>query len=710
MDTTLKFSLNIVLCFLLVTVIYSQDEDKYELVDFSIEGNSKLDSYDLHRVIATEESPSWFGKFLNSFSSFGGPAAYLDTIAAKDDIELLRSFYRYNGFFKADINFRYTLNHEDEEASLSYIIDEGIPFNISKMEHSGVDSIRGEFRTYIRELTKIDTNDIYSGEKVGEIREEIIQYLRDKGFMLASIKPPTVLVDTVENKVEVELKIDTGRRYIVNDVRITKSGNNKELVNDNLLKTIVAVDTGEYYEHSLLKLGQVRLYRTGLFNSALVTGVIPDTTKNKVPININVDVGLLYEITPEIILNNDNEDGSVNVGLGIGFTRKNFLGDARKFTIRTSAASKDITEFLSNPSLSDTTVFGYADARMILEQPILFGYNVLTKLENYATVQKRRDEWNTTIFGSKLSFNVDLPSFVWLTSLTTYFNWENSKYVYQDNFVSKTFSNFISQSSDNNLSQLSQDTLDLSITSESNNAVFGFQIAADKTNDFVFPTKGYLISILFEDGNSIPWLWNKAFGSSFNDPQYLKLNLNSNYFVPLPGLDLSTLGFKFRVGNIQTYRGDQSKIPINQRFYAGGSNSVRGWRTRELVPKVELPLDNVDVSALTPAEFERLFLEDAAPGGFFIIEGSIESRIRLFEKIGTALFFDFGNTWNSTKEFRWDNLAAAVGFGFRYYSEYIPIRVDFGFKAYDPSDRKNIFRKEGLLDNLIFHVGIGEAF
>ncbi len=713
MNTTLRFYLNIIYCFLLVSTIIPQDDERFELVDFAIEGNSELDSYDLYKIISVEESSSWFGKFLNSFSSFGGPATYLDTIVAKDDIDLLKSYYRYNGFFKANINFEYEIDETEKEASLKYIIDEGIPFNVTHIKYSGVDSLRGEFRERIREITEIDTSDRYSGEGIGLIRDEILQFLRDKGFMLATINAPTVLVDTVENHVSVDFKIDVGRRYVVDDVRITKTGNNKDLVNDNLLKTIVSADTGDYYNHGLLKRGQIRLYRTGLFNSALVTGVIPDTLDNRVPININVDVGLLYEIIPEIILNNDNEDGALNVGLGIGFTRKNFFGDARKFTIRTSAASQDIKEFLSNPSLNDTTTFGYADARMILEQPILFGYNVLTKLENYSTVQKRKDEWNTTLFGSRISFNVDLPEFVWLTSLTTYFNWENSKYIYEDGYVARTFARSLSGTDDpsvnDSLSLLLLDSLNFDFQSQSNNAVFGFQLGADKTNDFVFPTSGYSLSILFEDGNSIPWLWSKTFAGNFDDPQYLKLNINSKFFIPFPGLDKSSIGFKFRAGNIQTYNGDKAKIPINQRFYAGGSNSVRGWRTRELVPDVDIALENTDLDALTPAEFETLFLEDAAPGGFFILEGSIESRIRFLEKVGTAVFFDFGNTWNSPSGMKWNNIAAAVGFGFRYYSEYFPVRIDFGFKAYDPSDRKNIFRKV-FFDNLIFHVGIGEAF
>jgi outer membrane translocation and assembly module TamA len=109
-------------------------------------------------------------------------------------------------------------------------------------------------------------------------------------------------------------------------------------------------------------------------------------------------------------------------------------------------------------------------------------------------------------------------------------------------------------------------------------------------------------------------------------------------------------------------------------------------------------------------DLEAILTKGAATGGFFTVEGSLEARIRLLGKIGSAFFIDFGNTWNDYSEFQFDQVAVATGFGFRYYSEFAPIRLDFGFKLYDPNDTRNFFSKRFWKDLIQFHIGIGEAF
>ncbi|MDP3830661.1 MAG: BamA/TamA family outer membrane protein, partial [Ignavibacteriaceae bacterium] len=96
-------------------------------------------------------------------------------------------------------------------------------------------------------------------------------------------------------------------------------------------------------------------------------------------------------------------------------------------------------------------------------------------------------------------------------------------------------------------------------------------------------------------------------------------------------------------------------------------------------------------------------------GGKFLLESSIEYRYRFFESIGTAVFVDFGNSWDNVNLFRFDGISVAVGFGLRYYTAIAPFRIDFGFKAYDPADRKSFFKKR-FWDQMEFHFGIGEAF
>ncbi|MBK6875548.1 MAG: BamA/TamA family outer membrane protein [Ignavibacteria bacterium] len=105
----------------------------------------------------------------------------------------------------------------------------------------------------------------------------------------------------------------------------------------------------------------------------------------------------------------------------------------------------------------------------------------------------------------------------------------------------------------------------------------------------------------------------------------------------------------------------------------------------------------------------------------FLLEGSLELRKKLFpqaenftKNISAAVFFDYGNVWAADNDFRLDQIALAVGFGVRYNVFIGPVRVDLGFKLYDPgttgnkwlfSDLENVFK-----DRFVVHFGIGEAF
>lgn len=681
--------------------IIAQDVNPFELNSIQIIGNESIDEEDLYIVLASQESPGWFSKFVNSFSSFGGEAVYFDSLLIPADLDILKRYYRHNGFFNSHFSYKYEIDTKNRDVTLTYIVQEGKPIFFNNFIISGIDSIRGDFIYDIQELAKIDTTVRYSGDLVQKKSDDIYNYLRDKGFMLASVETPVIIVDTMKHKVDVELQIKTGRRYIIDKINVRRTGETKELVEDELLKTIVNIDSGDYYSFYNLRNGQVRLYRTGLFTNVLVSGVIADTVADKVPLLISADVGTLHEISPELIINNENQ--VFNLGLGIGFTKKNFLGSARKFTAKASSAAQDITEFLSNPAISDTSIYGYADARIILEQPILFGKSINTRWENYITLQKKKNEYNQTLFGTKLSFDFELPQFVYATGMQTYFNWENSKSIFTEDYVKNVL---ISGGIPDSIAQINttQFKEDTGLEQQLTNTVLGLQLVASKTNNLTFPTRGYSISILAEDGNSIRYLFEELTNTQFDGPQYYKLIVTSTLYLPLYTSIEDAFGLKLKIGHIRTYFGDNIQIPLNQRLFSGGSNSIRGWKSRDLA---SAEVNEVGVSSID--DLQQILLSDISPGGFFTLEGTIETRNRLFGKIGSALFIDFGNTWNSYKNVQPNSIAVAAGFGLRYYSDFVPFRIDFGFKVYDPSNRKS-FLKKSFFDIMQFHLGIGEAF
>ena len=690
---------------------FAQSIKKLEISQIKFEGNSAISSSTLSTVIYSKESPSWLFQFLGKFSSLGGKPVYFDSLMIPLDINAIKELYQSKGYFKVKVSEKTIINNSAGEAILVYSINEASPAYFKSFVVNGLDTIDPEYQVLLHSYAKVDTTKIYDDTIVDEKKNYILTFLRDHGFMLTKVDKPTVIVDTLKSSVNVILKFTSGKRYKIGDIFTTRTGSGFNLVDDNLLKELVGIKTGQWYSNYDIQRGQVRLFRTNLFTSASIMGIIADTIGNVVPLRILADVGLMNEFSPEIIMN--NEDNTFNLGLGLNFIKKNFLGDARKFTIGTSAAAQNISEFFHNPSFSDTAFYGYFDTRASIEQPFIFGRAINTKLETYFTVQKRKNEYNSNIYGAKLSFDFELPQFIYVNSFNAYFNIERSEYTYKPVYLKNLLSLFLQR---NNIPKIIADSLagksvdtELGgqLISQSTNASLGINLGANKTNDTFFPTEGYSLSLSLEDGNAIPYLISRLTKSNFARPLFFKAVFTSSIYLPFYSSRVNSFGLKFKVGQISTYRGDKADIPLNQRLYAGGSNSLRGWASRQLVP----PVSEFSLGANpTQEDLEGVLAKGAATGGFFLMEGSIETRNRLVGKIGSALFIDYGNTWNSYKEFRFDQVAIAAGFGIRYYSDFVPLRIDFGLKVYDPNDRRSMTQKSFWKELLQFQLGIGEAF
>ena len=117
---------------------------------------------------------------------------------------------------------------------------------------------------------------------------------------------------------------------------------------------------------------------------------------------------------------------------------------------------------------------------------------------------------------------------------------------------------------------------------------------------------------------------------------------------------------RLRVGVIDPIAGDDA-VPLFERFYAGGANSVRGYERRHIGPLV-----------------------DGDPlGGRSLVEMSGELRRAIVGDLGGAVFVDAGQVGQYGDGLPFDALQVGTGVGLRYRSPVGPIRVDLGF----PLDR-----------------------
>ncbi len=685
-----KVSTILFVFFLCVKIIWAQNQNSYELTSIKFEGGNEFSASDLKHVILSKETPFWGWKFLNSiYHKLGSAPEYFDSSNIKSDLFSLKSFYNANGFFEAQFSYHYEADTTNKEVTLNYLIKEGEPFRYGVINFRGLKRVPDLISKQVSGKLEVDTTDRFSQDKIENNVTSILTFFYMNGYMNAAYDSTVIIIDTVKNRTNLDLYFSPGYRFKISGINVVKNGEGKDYVSDTLIKELIAISPEEYYDIDKIKNSQNRLSRTGLFSSLKLQGGKSDSSHVYVPLDFEGTIGTMNELSPEIVM--DNEQNSFNLGIGGTYVRKNFLGDARKLTLNTKIGLTDIlhlnfANITRAPSNRDSTYQGYYELSTKLEQPYIFNRPINGSLEFYI---KTRTQLRTNIiaYGSKVGFDFEMPYHTFVNQLKIYYNIE--------------------------LYDLLTDKIqnaDFNFKFNSVSSIIGTEFGSAKTNNLFFPTKGYNLSFIIEGGiansmnnvigsDSVIALYVQIPASKLNTNEvayFYRLQENFSLFFPITNDNSSVFGTKFKTGYIQALNGNQELIPPNKTFLAGGSNSVRGWRARQLVPT-----DTVS--------YYGIIIPGNVRGGTFLVEGSFEYRKKITETIGYALFSDYGNTWNGLDQFRFNSLAVAIGVGARYYSSIAPFRLDFGFKLYDPASNKWIF-KSPPFKTIEISFGIGEAF
>ncbi|MCP1211841.1 autotransporter assembly complex protein TamA [Acetobacter okinawensis] len=173
-------------------------------------------------------------------------------------------------------------------------------------------------------------------------------------------------------------------------------------------------------------------------------------------------------------------------------------------------------------------------------------------------------------------------------------------------------------------------------------------------------------------------LGSKGAGESF----FAIMNATASTYMDLHKLGISPpgrsiLAFRGTIGSIQG--ASTWDIPPDQRMYAGGSATVRGYRWQGVGPQY----GNTKY----------------AIGGTSLDAGTVEYRQRLFKSFGMAAFADAGQVGSSSMPFT-GTLRVGAGGGVRYYTPIGPVRLDIAV----PLNRA----PRG--DTWDLYIGLGETF
>jgi outer membrane protein assembly factor BamA len=166
---------------------------------------------------------------------------------------------------------------------------------------------------------------------------------------------------------------------------------------------------------------------------------------------------------------------------------------------------------------------------------------------------------------------------------------------------------------------------------------------------------------------------------------------NIDYSRTIPFDDKNSLAWRLGGGLVFPY-GNNRIVPIQKRFFSGGANSVRGWQIREL----------------GPGSFHRGGATFYDQSGDIRLDANIEYRSNVFWKLELAAFLDAGNIWTikeygiqKNESFKlnsfYKEIAVAWGLGVRLDLDFVLIRLDCGWKVYNPASRyKEYYTTHGL--------------
>ena len=158
------------------------------------------------------------------------------------------------------------------------------------------------------------------------------------------------------------------------------------------------------------------------------------------------------------------------------------------------------------------------------------------------------------------------------------------------------------------------------------------------------------------------------------DVNFLKGRLETSWIFSWP--PPTVLALAARLG-LATPFGDSAELPIEDRFYAGGANTVRGYREQRVGP-----LD-----------------EDGNPiGGNAQVVLNAEWRFPIWRILGGALFVDAGAVTSEVRQLAVNEFRVGVGGGLRLNTPVGPLRVDFGY-ALTPIPGENRFQVYFALGN-----------
>jgi outer membrane protein insertion porin family len=439
------------------------------------------------------------------------------------DIESLRSFYLNRGYLEFNVeSTQVSISPDRQSIYITVNVSEGPQYRVSDVKLAGQTLVPEE---ELKALVSVKPGEVFVRDRLTETTKRIGDRLGNDGYAFANVNAVPEL-EKDKATVSFTLYVDPGRRVYVN--RVNVAGNTR--TRDEVIRREMRQMEGAYYDAEKINRSRDRLNRLGYFNEVNIETPAVAGTTDQVDVNVSV-----AEKSTGSIMMGAGYSSSEGVVLSGSVSQSNVFGTGNRLSAQVNSGSVNTVY-----SLSFTNPYFTVDG-------ISLGYDLYRRDVDASSLDNVGD-YETSTYGAgvrlglpinerdSISFGLNYEQ----TSLTTTATSPEQYIRFVDTF-----------GTDN-------DTLR-----------FDVSLARDTRNSFLFPTKGLFQRIAAEVGTPAGSL------------QYYKVSLQHQQYFRL-GRDF-TLMLNGEVG-IGGGLSDKP-LPFFKNFYAGGTSSVRGFKSGTLGPK-----------------------------------------------------------------------------------------------------------------------------
>ena len=497
-------------------------------------------------------------------------------------------------------------------------IDKGPLFRLRKIE------VRGDLPRDVNALDKL-------GLKPGQpavasdilgAGTKLLTALEEDGYALAKVDPPIATEDAAALSIDVVFNASAGRRATIGAI----SFNGLQHVNEAFIRRRLLLQAGQLYQPSKIDAARQDLLKLGVFSGVTVKASETIAPDGGLPIAFD------FQERPGHAI---GVTGAYSTDLGVtaklSWSDRNLFGNAEQLNLSAAATGLGGTA---------TTDLGYNLTGQFIKPD--FPQRDTSFEFNASALKQSLEAYDQTAFTAGPSLHRKFGP-LWTGSIGVM---GEREHILQEHVGS----NFTLVSL-----PLTATYDSTGLTDPTQDATHGMRAAfiATPTQSLGHPSTTFAIL--------------QVSGSTY-------LDIGDWIFGARPGR--SVLALRGLVGSVEG--ASQFELPPDQRFYAGGSATVRGFKYQSVGP---------------------LFPDRNPMGGTAIDTATVEYRQRFFDNFGAAIFVDGGQISANHSPFS-GTVRIGTGFGLRYYTPIGPIRVDLALPVNRPPGG----------DRFEFYIGLGQAF